>query len=287
VVSRIRVVVGGDPAYAGRFTHNPFHPDFERWGDGREWQLGDLFTALGTHVWTARTSRQANVDVAALGRNCSHFENVRVSAYAIVERYRRGDDRAGFQARVLELVRAENMVGAVPLGDREVAGIARSIAGWTWACYRTGASARRAHAAAMARSRAEFSRKALRPVQRRAGYVSRALDRPRSRRNSDGRAVGSSTLSQVCKVPPLSALPTKVSMRPLNWAGAAFFGQQVRPVGRRALQAERRERDLSPFRRSPLTLCIAAKAEDESDTTHGLDAERVHGRSERPRVLRP
>ena len=114
----LRVVVGGNPAYAGTFTHNVFHADFERWGDGREWRLGESFAALGAPVWTARTPHRANADVAALGRNCSHFEHVRIRAYALVDDYRNAGDRAGFQGRVAELVRRENGGLADPLGDR-------------------------------------------------------------------------------------------------------------------------------------------------------------------------
>lgn len=155
----LRVVVGGDPAYVGKFQHNPRHADFENWGNGRRWELGELCEALGDVVWrTARPARQSAIDpiTAAQGRNCSHFENVRVQAYARVDEFRRQGRDIEFGELVLGLVLAENAAIATPLGDKECGVIAASISNWTWNVYRRGPNAAAAHRTTSTRTRAEY-----------------------------------------------------------------------------------------------------------------------------------
>jgi hypothetical protein len=81
---------------------------------------------------------------------------VRIAGYGIVDRYRRANDRGGFQARIDEFVQAENAATIQPLSNRECAGIAKSIAGWTWACYKSGATVTRGRRTASVRSRGEY-----------------------------------------------------------------------------------------------------------------------------------
>jgi len=158
-------ILGADRAYAGKFQHNPLHPDFQTWGDWRTCELGELAAALGARLWSPTVSMwgsrsRAEIDptTAALGRNCSHFEHVRIAAYALVAGYRRVQDEAGFARRVRELVDVANAGETVPLGDRECAGIARSIAGWTWNVYGRGAVAAEAHHTQAEQTREEYLR---------------------------------------------------------------------------------------------------------------------------------
>jgi hypothetical protein len=154
----LRERVGGDPAYVGRFQHNPLHPDFERWGAGRTWELGELVAAIGEDVWTARRRLHAKIDpiTASLGRNCSHFENVRVRAYAIVGAQRRAADYAGFKARITAVIADANAALSVPLPEKEIRRIASSIVGWTWNVYRRGKGAAQARKDASEQARAEY-----------------------------------------------------------------------------------------------------------------------------------
>ena len=143
VRAALRDIVGGDPSYVARFQHNPLHPSFECWGVGRKWELSELIDAIGPDVWKARPHRAySKIDpiAASLGRNCAHFENVRVHAYAVVAQYRRRDDYVGFVGYVNELIRSQNEALDAPLDAKECAKIAASISRWTWTRYRGGNS---------------------------------------------------------------------------------------------------------------------------------------------------
>jgi hypothetical protein len=188
----MRRIVDGDQNYVGRFQHNPLHPDFERWGSGRRWELGELVDAIGAEVWkTQPYPSRSKVDpiTASLGRNCSTFENVRVAAYAIVEQYRRRGDEAGFSQHVDQLIHHENDALHSPLDGKECSRIGRSITAWTWNIYRRGNGAAAARRTASDRSRAEYlsAAEAARTEARRlrsdglgATEIARCMNRSRS-----------------------------------------------------------------------------------------------------------
>ncbi|WP_345453842.1 primase C-terminal domain-containing protein, partial [Arthrobacter gyeryongensis] len=86
---------------------------------------------LGTNL-PAPSERKPRGDVAGLGRNCLLFEQTRVWAYSAVRRYW-SDGLPAFRHAVEDHLTVLNAQLAVPLGAVEVAGIASSIAHWTWA----------------------------------------------------------------------------------------------------------------------------------------------------------
>ena len=229
LLARVRAalgeILGADRAYAGKFQHNPLHPDFQTWGDWQTWELGDLAGTLGDRLWApptltrwgSRSSAQLDPQTAALGRNCSHFEHVRISAYAIVNDYRRVRDETGFASRVRELVDAANAREPIPLGDRECAGIARSISRWTWNVYGRGAAAAQAHRSEAGQTREEYLRaqalarreaRRLRADGFGATAIAKQLGRSRSwvyvaLGEADAKTVQTPALSGFARVPPV------------------------------------------------------------------------------------
>lgn len=122
-------VMGGDPLYLGLLTKNPFHTDWRVFWPGRsDYSLTDL--AQGIDLLEPPRSRKET----GVGRNCSLFENVRRWAYQAVAGY---GAKKEWEEAVEAAARGMNTFSTpLPLG--EVAGIARSVARWTWANLRPG-----------------------------------------------------------------------------------------------------------------------------------------------------
>jgi hypothetical protein len=125
--------VGGDPAYSGLLVHNPASGAFTVYEGPPCYTLG----ALARHLDLAgtATSPYAIRITSPGGRNQGLFTTLRIAAYRRVREFRARDDRKGFGDWVASVAAEENAAFAAPLSDREVAGICRSVAGWTWARY--------------------------------------------------------------------------------------------------------------------------------------------------------
>jgi hypothetical protein len=128
----LRRELDADPGYSGLMTKNPLHGDWDtKWGPDALHTLAQMAAELGTNL-PAPSVRKPRGDVAGLGRNCLLFEQTRVWAYSAVRRYW-GDGLPAFRHAVEDHLTVLNAQLAVPLGAVEVAGIASSIAHWTWA----------------------------------------------------------------------------------------------------------------------------------------------------------
>ena len=219
-------------------------------------------------LWSAtswsRSAARMDPENAALGRNCSHFERVRLAAYALVDRYRNVRDEAGFAQRVRELVDTANAGEPEPLGDRECAGIARSISRWTWNVYRRGAAAAQAHQTQAELTRAEYLRAqaiarrearrlhadGLSPtviakrLERSRSWVYLALREPVDEESSP--TVQSPSLSGLVREGKRGEPPEPVPSLPPTVASLAAFLARRSPSAAAAFLAARAQRHLSP-----------------------------------------
>lgn len=128
----LRIVMDGDPAYSGLTTKNPLHNEwFVYWGRGGLYELGELAEYVPLNP-----PREKREVTAGIGRNCAVFDAARHWAYGAIRGYWHGDYRAWYGA-VLDACDACNAFDQ-NLPRWEVAGIARSIARWTWRNFRAG-----------------------------------------------------------------------------------------------------------------------------------------------------
>jgi len=123
-----------DPFYAGLLAKNPTHPDWVL----RElrtvpYSLGELQDALDLQGKSKRELRD-DAKKHGLGRNCSLFDDLRLHAYQWVSEYRDANDLGAWQRYLQDRAEAYN-TGSPPLDVREVAGIVKSVANWTWKKY--------------------------------------------------------------------------------------------------------------------------------------------------------
>ncbi|WP_176314894.1 replication initiation protein [Burkholderia vietnamiensis] len=119
-----------DPNYSGLVSKNPLHDHWLVY-EGRQtlYDLGELAEYL---TLPKRLPKRA--EVRGLGRNCTLFELGRKWAYREVLAYRLTGNQTGFKASVLSALLSLNSFPE-PLQAREVEGIAKSIAKWTWKHY--------------------------------------------------------------------------------------------------------------------------------------------------------
>lgn len=119
-----------DPNYSGLISKNPLHdhwlvyelrPDL--------YDLGELAEYL-----TLPKKLPKKAEVRGLGRNCTLFELGRKWAYGEVLAYRLTGKQGEFRAAVLAALLSLNSFPE-PLPAKEVEGIAKSIAKWTWKHY--------------------------------------------------------------------------------------------------------------------------------------------------------
>lgn len=134
----MHTLFGGDPAYAGTFTKNPFHQEhLTLWGPATAiYGLRELSEALrALHALPGAGKPRQHVHSSAVGRNVALFDDTRRWAYP-----RRGDFHlpGRWEAAVLEYATTRNELVIAhdfdkgPLLPREVRSIARSVARWTW-----------------------------------------------------------------------------------------------------------------------------------------------------------
>ncbi|MCW4355656.1 replication initiation protein [Hoyosella sp. YIM 151337] len=137
VESGLTTILGGDLAYAGRFTKNPTHNAHTTlWGDSDNlYTLRDLADALTRVGALPKYDDRRALQVSAIGRNVALFDHVRRWAYR-----RRGDytDPTEWDEIVHAYTADRNQVFIAdnftrgPLHDTEVLHLARSISRWTW-----------------------------------------------------------------------------------------------------------------------------------------------------------
>jgi len=119
-----------DHGYSGLISKNPLN-DFWRVSELRPklYDLGELAEYLTLPSVLPKRGQEQG-----LGRNCTLFEQGRKWAYRVVLEYRLQGNQEAFKAAVLSALVSLNSF-PTPLPMREVEGIAKSIAKWTWKHY--------------------------------------------------------------------------------------------------------------------------------------------------------
>jgi hypothetical protein len=127
-----------DENYTNKITKNFLNENLYeaiKWDDAeqiKEYKLRDFAEfaqPLTKEDRKAIKKAKVNDDNAALGRNCTLFEEVRVKAYTAVKTA--NSDKA-FEATVQKLANEVNSEFAKPLSDKEVMHTVKSISKWTW-----------------------------------------------------------------------------------------------------------------------------------------------------------
>ena len=127
--------LNADPLYTGLMTKNPERADYwdvsycDTDGD-MSYTLDDLAACVLSELRAGVKKNRSVGEIAGLGRNCHIFEKVRLWAYTAVREYwtRPGEWYEAVEGHCQTV----NGEFETPLYYREVRGIARSIAGWTW-----------------------------------------------------------------------------------------------------------------------------------------------------------
>lgn len=139
----IRDVLGGDTAYAGRIMKNPVSPGLFQdtlWPQDVSfptYTLRELASAL-SDLGALPSPGDPRPRQSGVGRNVDLFDRTRTWAYRAIKRYW----NSGFsewsevvhaKARILNLDLERE--GRIPLPDREILHLARSISKWVWSRF--------------------------------------------------------------------------------------------------------------------------------------------------------
>lgn len=137
IESGLTTVLGGDIAYGGRITKNPYHQDhLPVWGEqDAVYGLQELANALSTLGALPKWNERQLIRNTGIGRNVTLFDTVRHWAYRAWTRY---PDKHDWELAVHAYAWNKNL-GAIadefsagPLTELEVTHLARSIARFVW-----------------------------------------------------------------------------------------------------------------------------------------------------------
>lgn len=130
---------GGDTGFSRGVSKNLFHPKWDTiWIHNRKFSLKELEQGLVVNAGVTSHVRKKTSLSGKEGRNSAVFDEVRFKSYREVERYKNLDGVSfnDWHSVVLEWCRRANSFdGKSPLGDREVASTAKSIASFCWHRY--------------------------------------------------------------------------------------------------------------------------------------------------------
>ncbi|MCA3266138.1 MAG: replication initiation protein [Azospirillum sp.] len=138
----LAAALGGDPGFTNLLTKNPLgsgtneKPTRTYWTGGRAIDLREIGDRLDLSSHRAAVSGVGEIDTAGLGRNCGLFARLRARAYRRVDAFRASGDRSGFELDLAAAATGENAAFDRSLPPKEVDGIVRSVAKWTWLHYR-------------------------------------------------------------------------------------------------------------------------------------------------------
>lgn len=120
-----------DPAYTGKISKNPWS---DKWLVFNTGKLAYGLDFLADYVSiTRKLERTLRKGVTGLGRNCHIFETVRLWAYSEIRHYWGSrKSLSDWTEAVTRRCHEENVTFDIPLGEREIRDIARSISSWTW-----------------------------------------------------------------------------------------------------------------------------------------------------------
>ena len=132
VQKALNLKLKGDPNYHGNLTKNPLNPYWPTMVfTDIAYELDTLADHLDLDSRDLDLRRRA--ESAGLGRNCNLFDSTRFYAYRLRRDPQGWFDFSWFAWNVECYAKGMNLESfAVPLGDREVHHIAKSIATWTW-----------------------------------------------------------------------------------------------------------------------------------------------------------
>lgn len=136
----LRDVLGGDMAYAGRIMKNPLSPGAFQdtlWPQDvifPTYALRELASSLAD-LRALPSPGDPRPRASGVGRNVDIFDRTRTWSYRAIKRYWGGDfgewgEVVHAKARILNLDLERE--GRIPLPDREILHLARSISKWTW-----------------------------------------------------------------------------------------------------------------------------------------------------------
>lgn len=137
IESGMTTVLGGDIAYGGRITKNPYHQDhLPVWGEMEAvYGLQDLAGALSDLGALPKWNERQLLRNTGIGRNVTLFDTVRQWAYRAWTRY---PEKQDWEQAVYAYAWNKNF-GAIaeefkagPLSEQEVTHLARSIARFVW-----------------------------------------------------------------------------------------------------------------------------------------------------------
>ena len=127
-----------DPGYASFVHHNPLsHRYTTLRGRGEPYSLREL----ASYVTLTAAPRWREPEIRNDGRNVETFDRLRYWAYRVIGEWRCGSYGAWAElvsARAVLIaaeVREQHPGASHPFSDREVAAIAKSVAGWVWLRY--------------------------------------------------------------------------------------------------------------------------------------------------------
>jgi hypothetical protein len=121
-------MLGADPGYGKLISKNPLSARWAVWvWHEKAWGLTELLDYIPDTIKSWKPRRK---EITGLGRNCAVFDLSRVFAYSEWRRLRFGDPSRLLEA-VFEYSMNINNSFSVPMTDREVRCIARSISKWT------------------------------------------------------------------------------------------------------------------------------------------------------------
>lgn len=114
--------LGADFGYAGLLTKNPMH---------QSWLVSanDVSYELSVLAEYVELKRMDPKEARGLGRNCTIFDEVRQLSYREVHKHSSHDT---FQRQVILFCHQLNDAFPMPLAQRELGVIAKSISRWTW-----------------------------------------------------------------------------------------------------------------------------------------------------------
>lgn len=120
-------LLNSDQGYAHLITKNPMHKDWDVvMFHADEYELGELQDYVGK----LHPKPRKLIELCELERNVSLFNTLRYHAYAVVHQY---GAYSAFWSDLEGKALDDNNQFAEPLLEKEVLGIAKSVAKWTWA----------------------------------------------------------------------------------------------------------------------------------------------------------
>jgi hypothetical protein len=123
-----------DLAFHGPLAKNPLHDRWLLWqpAGNTQYELGELAEYASLPSLADLRRGRVNVDYAALGRNCTLFERLRVWAYGAVRDFWRPEGYDLFRDQAIRVAESLNAQFARPLLLSEIRSLVRSVTKWVW-----------------------------------------------------------------------------------------------------------------------------------------------------------